>query len=484
MLTADNTDNQSVPPEGAQPSQPTTPQHQTPDAQKSDSLPVSAEVDTDTDDAPKGRGRGKGNGGGKRGLNNTRNRKNLNEADGIARAINMPERDPDGNLLNSLGGLGAQRDPADAATLKPRHRNTLIGFIAFVLLPLFVISIYLFGFAQNQYASEAGFSVRKEEGPTSVDAIGGLAQLTGAASPDAEILYDFIKSQELVDQIDKDLGLEKIFGRSYRRDPFYSLASNSTIEDKVDYWASMVRVEYNESSGLIRLQVRAFTPEEAQEVARAVMANSSAMINQLSIAAREDGTRYARDDFAKAVERVKVVREAITEFRMRTQVVDPAADIQSQMGLMSTLEGQLAASLIDLDMLQDVAKTSDPRVEQAERRIDVINRRLAAERKKFGIGGSGGPDGRNYAAIVAEYERLVVDRSVAEEAFKSATLLLDTALAEAQRKSRYLAAHVEPTLAQSALYPRTSLILLVSAFLLTMLWAMATLIYYSIRDRR
>lgn len=484
MLTADNTDNQSVPPEGAQPSQPTAPQPQTPDAQKSESLLVAAEVDTGKDDAPKGRGRSKGTGGGRRGLTNTRNRKNLNEADGVARAINMPERDPDGNLLNSLGGLSAQRDPADAATLKPRHRNTLIGFVAFVLLPLFVISIYLFGFAQNQYASEAGFSVRKEEGPTSVDAIGGLAQLTGAASPDAEILYDFIKSQELVDQIDKDLGLEKIFGRNYGRDPFYSLASNSTIEDKVDYWASVVRIEYNESSGLIRLQVRAFTPEEAQEVARAVMANSSAMINQLSIAAREDATRYARDDFAKAVERVKVVREAITEFRMRTQVVDPAADIQSQMGLMSTLEGQLAASLIDLDMLQDVAKTSDPRVEQAERRIDVINRRLAAERKKFGIGGSGGPDGRNYAAIVAEYERLVVDRSVAEEAFKSATLLLDTALAEAQRKSRYLAAHVEPTLAQSALYPRTGLILLVSAFLLTMLWAMATLIYYSIRDRR
>ncbi len=482
-LTDENAASQARQPK---PETPSTPQNVTAAPQAPTPLAVPTTVPPQTApvkavNSPAGDVKGDGNGKRGMGAGKGRGRKAGDGPDAIARAINMPERDPSGNLLNSMG---EQRIPAEAATLKRRHRNAIIGFLGFVVLPLILIAIYLFGFAQDQYASEAGFSVRKEEGVSSVDAIGGLAQLTGAASPDAEILYDFIQSQGLVAQIDHELDLTKIYGRNHARDPFFTLPARSTIEDKLDYWSSMVRIEYNESSGLIRLQVRAFTPEEAQIVARAVMANSSAMINQLSISAREDATRYARKEFGNAVERLKVAREAITEFRSRSQVVDPTADIQSQMGLLSNLEGQLAASLIDLDMLQDVAKDTDPRVAQTERRIEVINKRLVEERKKFGIGGSGGPQGRDYASIIAEYERLSVDRQVAEEAFKSATMILDGALADAQRKSRYLAAHVEPTLAEAAIYPRTSIILLVSAFLLVMFWAMVTLIYYSIRDRR
>lgn len=394
------------------------------------------------------------------------------------KALEAAERE-----LDADSGAGIA-PPVAPARLRRRHKSMLWTFLLVVVLPFALVAGYMTTYAQDQYASEAGFSVRKEEGPATVDAIGGLAQLTGAASTDAEILYNYIQSQDLVALLDAEFDLDTIYARNHDADPFMTLKPGAPIEDKVKYWQRQITIEYNEGSGLIRLEVRAFTPEDAKMIADAVMRHSTAMINRLSDTARQDATRYAVADLERAVERLKEVRERITEYRSRTQLVDPLTDIQGQMGLLSNLEAQLAESLIELDMLADI-RDGDPRKDLIERRIEVINKRIAEERSKFSVGGpSSGASGDDYATIVAEYERLIVDRQVAEEAFRSSTMLLEAARAEAQRQSRYLAAHIPPTLAQSPQYPRVALILTLTGFFLTLLWTMGLLVYYSIKDRR
>ena len=69
-------------------------------------------------------------------------------------------------------------------------------------------------------------------------------------------------------------------------------------------------------------------------------------INALSDIAREDTTRYARQELETAKTRLKAAREALTAFRMRSRMVDPAADIQGKMGLLNSLQAQLAQALI------------------------------------------------------------------------------------------------------------------------------------------
>lgn len=373
--------------------------------------------------------------------------------------------------------------PAGRARVQNRHRMLLRSFLVMVAAPVLLLSLYLLLLAQDQYASEAGFSVRKEDSG-SVDVFGGLSQFAGAVSADAEILYDYIRSPDLVTQIDKDFGLYEVYGRHYIRDPIFSIGPDASIEEKERYWQRMVRVEYNEATGLIRLEVKAFTPEEAQKIAQAVIEYSSQMINRLSDAAREDATRYARAERDKAVAQLKAARAALTEFRSRTQVIDPLVDVQGQMGLMRDLESQLAEALISLDELRATVGSEDVRISQLELRVDVIEKRLATERKKFGLGADGTPDDESYAEKVAQYETLVVEREVAEERFRATTILLNAAEAEANRKSRYLAAHVEPTLAQQPLYPRAMMLVVLTSLILLLIWTLAALIYYSIRDRR
>ncbi|MFN7177796.1 MAG: hypothetical protein ACK4MX_13050, partial [Thermaurantiacus sp.] len=70
------------------------------------------------------------------------------------------------------------------------------------------------------------------------------------------------------------------------------------------------------------------------------------------------------------------------------------------------------------------------------------------------------------------------------EAYKGALVAYDGALADAQRKSRYLAAHIRPTRAERSAYPERGLLFGLAAFFLLCLWSVGALVYYSLRDRR
>ena len=55
---------------------------------------------------------------------------------------------------------------------------------------------------------------------------------------------------------------------------------------------------------------------------------------------------------------------------------------------------------------------------------------------------------------------------------------------EARRQSRYLAAHVQPTLAERAEYPQRAMILGLSSLFLVFFWAIASMMFYALRDRK
>lgn len=355
-----------------------------------------------------------------------------------------------------------------------------------MIAPLAAAVYYLYEVAEDQYASNFGFAVRSEEIDAAQSLLGGLSStLTGGnSSSDTDILYEFIQSQTMVEKIDAQLDLYKIYSRP-ERDIVFAFDPEKPLEELVDYWHRMVTISYATGSGMLQVRVKAFTPEDTYAVAQAIVAESTVMINELSAIAREDATRYAREDLEIAVERLKKAREALTRFRSETRIVDPNADIQGQMGLLNSLEEQLATAIIELNLLMDTARDNDPRVEQASRRIAVIEGLIEKERQKFGMGGTSRiDDGRDYSTLVGEFERLMVDLEYAQESYLAAQTVLDTAQAEAQRQSRYLATFVKPSKPQSAQYPERELLSLFAFGVLFLIWSIGVLIYYSLRDRR
>ena len=398
-----------------------------------------------------------------------------------------------GGGTGAKGGAGAApagpkvvevRPPAGPARVERRHRGLILSFVLLVLVPILAVAAYLWVVAEDQYASVTGFTVQQDEGGTAAELLGGLAEFAGAGQQsDSDVLYEFVQSQELVERIREDLDLVGHYTQHWPGDPVFALPAEPTIEDLVAYWQRIVRVAYDQSTGLIELRVLAFDPAFAQTLAQAIVAESQAMINALNDQARADLMAYARDDLDRALERLRAARQALTEFRTRTGIVDPQADVQGQFGVLNTLQQQLAGALIEYDLLAGSADPGDPRLVQLERRIEVTRARIAEERETLSSDAVEGSD-VDFPTLMAEYESLVVDREFAEETYRAALSAFDIAREKAQRQSRYLATFVRPTRAQSAEYPQRFTLTGLAGLFLLLVWAILALVYYSVRDRQ
>jgi capsular polysaccharide transport system permease protein len=119
-------------------------------------------------------------------------------------------------------------------------------------------------------------------------------------------------------------------------------------------------------------------------------------------------------------------------------------------------------------------------VVQADRRIAAITARIEDERSTLDLTGVAG----SLPEVVGRYEELLVDLEFASTAYTQTLAGLAAARAEARRQSRYLAPHVRPTLAESALYPRRALLAGLAGGFLLLGWMILMLVYYNVRDNR
>lgn len=413
-----------------------------------------------------GGGRGKG-----RGKGNKQRRKKRRAA---AKALAAPE-------------LAALQLPpvARPARMKKRHVGLLASFLLLVLAPLVAVVLYLWTVAGDQYISTTGFTVRSQESSSANDLLGGLAQFAGGnAASDSDILYEFIQSQEMAKVVDARLGLKAHYAQRWPDDWAFSLWPDASLEDLVWYWQRVVSISYDGSSGLIEVQAVAFDAVMAQAITREIVAESQTRINVLNARAREDAMGYAQADLDEAIERLKAAREALTQFRTRTRIVDPNADIQGRMGVMNNLQQQLAEALIDFDLLRGSVSEGDPRLKTARQRIDVIRDRIDIERQTFTSASTEtGAVGEDYPSLISEFERLTVDLEYAETSYRAALTALEVARDDAVRQSRYLATYIKPTQAEDSQYPQRFILAGLAGLFLLLGWSILSLIYYSIRDR-
>lgn len=371
------------------------------------------------------------------------------------------------------------------ARVRPRHYAVTISFVVFVLLPFAAATTYMWVFARDRYISRAEFSIRTNEMESPLQMLGGLAQISGgSSSSDTEVLYNYIQSQDMVRKVDSAVNLSEIWGeKSGTYDPVFTYQNADTIESLLAYWRRMVKLSQS-SDGILKVQVQAFDPQSAQTIARLIFDESQTMINTLSAIAREDSTRYAREEMEQAYEQLKAARVAVNRFRNTTQIIDPTAAIQSQMGLMNSLQQQLAEILVERGMLEQTSPENDPRRQQMDRRIKVIESQIEIERNKLGQGPEGRNGGEPFADLLSRFEELQVEQDFAGTRYTSALASYDAAVAESRRQTRYLGAYVMPTLAESPERPNRGLNAFFVLLMSFIAWSITVLTIYAVRERR
>ena len=359
------------------------------------------------------------------------------------------------------------------------------SFLVLVAAPMALGLWYLETRAADRYASRAAFSIRSNEETAPLEIFGAITRLgSSSAATDAQILYDFIQSQQIVRRVTGRIDLVGFYARQ-PRDLLFSLDRGVPIEDLLDHWHRMVDVAIDPSSGLISVEARAFSAADAQTVATAILDESIELVNRLSDGARADMVRATARELVEAETRLREIRARVRTFRDFEQEVDPTLNAQAALGLVATLEEDRARTQVKLEQLRGVLDAQAPQMRALARRIATLDRRIAEERTRLGTGSAGAADGsRALSDVVGEYEELLVDREFAEQAYTVALANHQQAQAEARRRHRHLAVHIAPTLSDEAEYPDKPVLILAALVLTLTVWSILNLVAGNVAERR
>jgi len=328
-----------------------------------------------------------------------------------------------------------------------------IWFWAIVGLPTLVAGVYYFALASDLYLSEAKFIVRSPK-QVQTSTIGALIQSTGLARAvdDTAVVEDFIMSRDAVRKLEQRNDLRAIFGRPEGDfvTRFPGILQRSDFEALFRRYDHFVSVETDRTSGVTALRVKAYRPEDAQTIATALLNYSEQLVNELNERARTDAVSTAEHEVDRAQAQISRIQDQLTAYRVKQNMLDPKS---ASTGVLELIGQMRAAQATARQQLGELLKNSpnSPQVPVVQTRIDSLDKLITEERAKL----SG--ETNSVVLTLTEYERLTLDRELAEKALASAFTSLEAARLEAQRQQLYIEIIAEPNLADYPLYPKRAI---------------------------
>jgi capsular polysaccharide transport system permease protein len=340
--------------------------------------------------------------------------------------------------------------PRAGGRIRQFFRSLNLWFWAIVGLPTLAAGVYFFGIASDLYLSEAKFIVRSPK-QVQTSSIGALIQSTGLARAvdDTAVVEDFIMSRDVVRKLEQHDDLRAVFGRPEGDfvTRFPGILKRSDFEALFRRYDHFVSVETDHTSGVTALRVKAYRPEDAQTIARALLNYSEQLVNELNERARQDTLGTAEHEVDREQKEVSRIQSQLTAYRVQQKMLDPKS---TSTGVLELIGQMSATEATARQQLGELFKNSpnSPQIPLLQTRIASLVKLIEEERAKL----TG--ETNSVATALTEYERLALDRELAEKALASAFTSLEAARLEAQRQQLYIETIAQPNLADYPLYPK------------------------------
>ena len=351
-------------------------------------------------------------------------------------------------------------------------RQNLLEII-FLVAPVILTSFYFFVLLSDQYISEARFVIRSMSGP-GISGLTFMTQSQGLArtEDDTNLVNEFLQSRDAVRLLAEKDSLVGALSNP-QGDFFYGFPtwiSGGSREDLFHHFSSFIDVSYMASTGITTLQVRAFTPEDAQRLAKALLHHAEAVVNDLNKRARVDAVRFSESVASAAEKRVIEAQKQLAFFRNREGVLDPERQSVAALELINKLFADKLALETTLTTTQ-ASTPNNPKIPAILNRLAAIEKEIAALQGAL-TGGKA-----SMATKLAEFERLNLERELAAKSLTAALSTLERARQDAVRQQLYLERVVEPNLPDKSQYPKRFQSLAgIMIFCLALYWIVRSLV--------
>lgn len=354
--------------------------------------------------------------------------------------------------------------------------------IAMVVLPMILASVYYGVFAVDRFVSSAQVVVRQDGGNQGAQ-MPGLATLLTSANPASreETLYlrEYITSTDMMLLLEDRLHWVEQYA-AQRSDVFFWLNKDAAREDLLKYYQRMVSAHYDETTGLLRVEVQAFTPELSEKMLRTILQASEHFVNEVSHRIAREQMKFAQGELETARINYATRKTQLLNFQNENKVLDGGNSAQSRATIIADLESQYTKEQAALTEMSFKLRGDAPQIRQQKQKVEAITQQLAKEKRLL----VSSPKGSQLNVVASRFQQLTLDAGIAEETYKTSVAALDNARVEASKKIRTLVTVVSPNTPQLALYPERWYNLATILLGLLMLYGITRFILASIEDHR
>jgi len=323
-------------------------------------------------------------------------------------------------------------------------------FLITVALPTSLAVAYFGLIASDVYVSESRFVVRSPQRQNQTSVVGALLQGTGfsRAQDDTYPVIDYIQSRDALKELNRNDFVANEYGdRGDFLSRFWKGLDNSFEGLWKYYGKHIVTVDFDSTSSITTLQVRAFTAQDAARINEQLIALSEHLINRMNLRAAQDSVQFAEVQVSLATTKARDAAAALATFRNTYTVFDPDKQSALQLQQVALFQTQLFAAQSQLSQLLSISP-QNPQIPVLKTSISELMQQV----KQATGGVTGGKDSLSDKA--ASYARLQLDQQFSEKQLASTLAALESARAEAQRKQLYLERLVEPNVPDVAIEPK------------------------------
>jgi capsular polysaccharide transport system permease protein len=363
------------------------------------------------------------------------------------------------------------------------YRLHQITFLIMVVLPTLAACIYYGLWASDQYVAEARFGVRQTQEPiVSEDALSMMAKgmAVSTAGRDPYLVANYVRSRNLVEDLDREIGLREIYSRP-AADRFARFDPRKSGEKLWGYWRKMVTVNVDRLSGLVTVRALAFTPDDAVTIVRAIQVDAERIIDQTSQRVRADALRLADDELARARQRYVESLLALRRVRDGAQTVDPETAIEDTAATLTGATRQKLALERDRAFNLRVLSPSAPQIVILDQRIRAVDEQIAALNRSLT---SRDEADRTAADVIGRFEEGELARRFSEKLMEITQSSYERARVEEARQHTYLTTFVEPIRPDEAEYPRRARKIGFIALIALVVWVVTLILIAAVKDHK
>ncbi|WP_415921799.1 capsule biosynthesis protein [Tateyamaria sp. SN6-1] len=326
----------------------------------------------------------------------------------------------------------------------------MVRLAFFVMLPTVLAGYYFFSIATPMYATKTEFLINQAESTGGASGLGSLLPAQFASNQDSIGVQAFLQSKEAMLRLDDDIGYKSHFSQDWI-DPIQRLSPDATNEEAYKTYKKTVKIGYDPTEGLIRMEVVAADPTLAKDFARRLVDYAEERVNNLSAQSREDSMRDAREGFERAEQERRAAQENLVRLQIEGSTLDPEGVIASLRAQISELESLQIEKQIELASLLNNSRPNQSRVAAIEGEITILDQQLNILNAKMTDVSKGE---NSLAELAARIQIAQADLAARDLMLQSALQQMESSRVEASRQVRYLTVAVEPIAPDEPSYPR------------------------------